>query len=86
MTYQPNERVTWRANNTTKQGKVLAVIPPLTDPVQHVGFKNVKGYRIHFSAKLRDHVSYLCHLPATPGTRQPTLAWPRVKDIVGTEA
>lgn len=79
--FEVGQAVAWTTRDKEMRGKVFAVIPPYTDPVVHAGFKNVKNYRLNFSGKLRNHVTYLIWRKRTLGTKQDDLCWPKVAEI-----
>ena len=83
MQFQVGQEVEWVPRGPTKvlRGKVIAVIPPRTDPVLHVGYKNVRGYRLNFSGKLRNMESYLVLTASTKGKKQLSLTWPTVSAL-----
>jgi hypothetical protein len=83
MQLQVGQRVKWSARKDREmEGTVFAVIPKYTDPVIHVGYKNVRQYRINFSGKLRSEPSYLVVAPQTvAGKKQEALCWPIPKAL-----
>lgn len=82
MTFQAGNVVEWDVpKRSPVRGKIIAVVPPNTDPLAALGENGTYGCRVQFSAKLRPEVSYLVMTPKTKGSRQPNLTWPKVKAL-----
>lgn len=89
VSYQIGDEVVWKQQRGGREmrGRIVCVVPPHRDPVLTYGAGNLVKLKVQFSAKLRDHVSYLCVYPGTKGSKgQDNLAWPRVSTMQKADA
>lgn len=81
------DRVTWKSQSkgheTTKTGRVIAVIPPGGDSIAYWFKCRTDDDRVKFANGERDHQSYLVRCdPVDAGSRITHVYWPREQYIV----